>query len=789
MRQRFRNELENKILLFSGAMGTELAGRGLKSGECPVSWNLGNSYAVEEVLRLYTDAGSGVLKTNTFGANRIRLREFGLEDQAAAINRAGIKLARKAGGENILIAASIGPTGKTPGELLFEEAYEAFNEQIRFAAEAGADLILIETMQDVFEAKVAAIAARNFDLPVICQLTFEPGGHTLAGSDAETAVVVLQDLVDGLGINCMNPEEMLPIAEEMARFAAVPLLFQPNAGRPEFVGGSTVYLMSPGEFAAHAERFIALGASLLGGCCGTAPEHIRELSGLLRGRKPAHPAAESPHSGLVTCAGRAKTVCIGRIPVVIGERINPTGKKKLSESLLSGDIGEVVRLACEQSENADILDVNVSVPGSDEKKNMGAAVRELARLGIPLVIDSADPAVLEEGLRAFPGKAIVNSVHGRDESLKTILPLARKYNAALICLAIDERGIPKTAEERLAVLNKIVEAAESFGIKRDSLLADTLVLSAATSSAGETLGALRLARKMGLRTVLGVSNVSFGLPERKEINKAFMAMALECGLDAAIINPCDEDVLKTFYAASGLAGRDPGFRNYLGVSGKKNIMETPEEKKAESPESRLYQAVLRGLSWDIERLTDEVLRETEPKTVLEKILMPAIQETGERFERKEYYLINLLTSAEAFQKAADLVEKKISAMSGETSSRDKIILASVRGDIHEIGKNLVCFFLKSNGYDVIDLGKDVEPEKIAETALTEKAVAVGLSALMTTTLPAMEESVRLLKERTTCKIAVGGAVVNAGYAGSIGADGYARDAFGAVKEFGRMLGR
>jgi len=787
MRQLFRNELENKILLFSGAMGTELAGRGIKSGECPDSWNLGHPSAVEEVLRLYTEAGAGILKTNTFGANRIRLREFGLEDQAAAINRAGIKLARKAGGENILIAASIGPTGRTPGELLFDEAYEAFNEQIHFAAEAGADLILIETMQDVFEARVAAIAARNFSLPVICQLTFEPGGRTLAGSDAETAAVVLQDLVDGLGINCMSPEEMLPIADEMARFSSVPLSFQPNAGRPEFAGGKTVYFMSPGEFAAHAERFIALGASLLGGCCGTGPEHIRELSARLRGRKPAGPAGESPHIGLVTCAGRAKTVCIGRTPVVIGERINPTGKKKLSESLLSGDIGEVVRLACEQAENADILDVNVSVPGSDEKKNMGAAVRELARLGIPLVIDSADPAVLEEGLRAFPGKAIINSVHGGDESLKTILPLARKYNAALICLAIDERGIPKTAEERLAVLNKIMEAAINHGLGKNHLLADTLALSAATSSAVETLRALRLARKMGLKTVLGVSNVSFGLPERQEINRAFLAMALECGLDAAIINPCDEAVLKTFYAASGLAGRDPGFRNYLAVSGKKNEM--PVEKAAETPESRLYQAVLRGLSWDIERLTDEVLRETEPKTVLEKILMPAIQETGERFERKEYYLINLLTSAEAFQKAADLVEKKISAMSGETTSRAKIILATVRGDIHEIGKNLVCFFLKSNGYDVIDMGKDVEPEKIAETALKEKAVAVGLSALMTTTLPAMEESVRLIKERTSCKVAVGGAVVNAGYAGSIGADGYARDAFGAVKEFGRMLGR
>ncbi|MDD5206431.1 MAG: homocysteine S-methyltransferase family protein, partial [Desulfobacterales bacterium] len=360
MRQRFRKEIENKILLFSGAMGTELARRGIKSGECPDAWNLTHPSEVEEVLRLYAEAGSNVLKANTFGANRLRLREFGLEDQAAAINRAGIALAQKAGGENILIAASIGPTGKTPGELIFEEAYEAFNEQIRSVVEAGADIILIETMQDVFEAKAAAIAARNFSLPVICQLTFEPGGRTLAGSDAETAVVVLQDLADGLGINCMNPEEMLPVAEEMARFAAVPLLFQPNAGRPEFTGGKTVYLMSPGEFAAQAERFIALGASLFGGCCGTDPEHIRELSARLRGRKPARPTGDSAHSGLVTCAGRAKTVCIGRTPVVIGERINPTGKKKLSESLLSGDIGEVVRLAYEQAEKADILDVNVS---------------------------------------------------------------------------------------------------------------------------------------------------------------------------------------------------------------------------------------------------------------------------------------------------------------------------------------------------------------------------------------------------------------------------------------------
>lgn len=787
MRQRFRKEIENKILLFSGAMGTELARRGLKSGECPDSWNLGNPSAVEEVLRLYTEAGSGILKTNTFGANRIRLKEFGLEDQAGPINRAGIELARKAGGKSVLIAASIGPTGKTAGELLFDEAYEAFSEQIRSVVEAGADIIIIETMQDVFEAKIAAIAARNFDLPVICQLTFEPGGRTLAGTDPETAVVVLQNLADALGINCMSPAEMLPVAEEMARFATVPLSFQPNAGRPEFIGGETVYSMSPGEFAGIADRFISLGASLLGGCCGTAPEHIRELSGRLQGRKPVHPAKKSAHSGLVTCAGRVKTVLIGRTPVVIGERINPTGKKKLSEELLSGDIGGVIRLAYEQVERADILDVNVSVPGSDEKKNMAAAVRELAKLGIPLVIDSAEPSVIEEGLRAFPGKAIINSVHGG--SLKAILPLAGKYNAALICLAMDERGVPGTAEERLAVLNKIVEAAESFGITRDSLLADTLVLSAATAPAKETLRALRLVTRMGLRTVLGASNVSFGLPERKEINKAFLAMALECGLDAAIINPCDEAALKTFYAASGLAGRDSGFQNFLKLSGKKDDGQTPEEKKAETPESRLYQAVLRGLSWDIERLTAEALLSAEPKTVLEGILMPAIQETGERFERKEYYLINLLTAAEAFQKAAALVEKKLSLSRSEIRSREKIILATVRGDIHEIGKNLVCFFLRSNGYDVIDLGKDVEPDKIAEAALREKAVAVGLSALMTTTLPAMEESVRLLKERASCKVAVGGAVVNAEYARAIGADGYARDAFGAVREFGRMLGR
>jgi 5-methyltetrahydrofolate--homocysteine methyltransferase len=767
-------------------MGTELARRGLASGQCPDSWNLSHATEVEEVLRLYAEAGAEILKANTFGANRIRLREFGLEEQADAINRAGIKLARKAGGKDVLIAASIGPTGRTPGELLFEDSYEAFKEQIYSVAEAGADLILIETMQDVFEARAAAIAAGNFGLPVICQLTFEPGGRTLAGSDAETAVTVLQDLADSLGINCMHPEEMLPVAAEMARFATVPLLFQPNAGSPGFVEGKTVYSMTAEEFADHAERFLALGASMMGGCCGTNPQHIRALKERLGGRKPSRPETTSPHAGLVTCAGRLKTVCIGKTPVIIGERINPTGKKRLSESLLSGDIGEVTRLAYEQAGTADILDVNVSVPGSDEKKNMAAAVRELARLGLPLVLDSTDPSVLEEGLRAFPGKAVINSVNGTDESLKSILPLAKKYNAALICLAMGERGIPKTAEERLAVLNKILEAALNHGLRKDLLLADTLTLSAATSSAEETLRALRLARGMGLKTVLGASNVSFGLPDRQEINRDFLAMALSCGLDAAIINPCDGAVLRTFHASSGLAGRDPGFGKYLDLNTEKR--ETTETREVKTPEERLRQAIIKGITLDIESLTAEVLLNRNPEKVLEEILMPAIRKTGELFERKEYYLINLLSAAEAFQKAAGLVEKKISESGDRKGSKGKIVLATVRGDIHEIGKNLVCFFLRSSGYEVTDLGKDVPPKEIAETALRENAGAVGLSALMTTTLPAMEESIRLLRERTSCKIAVGGAVVNENYARSIGADGYARDAFAAVGEFGRMLG-
>ncbi|MCX6709944.1 MAG: homocysteine S-methyltransferase family protein [Candidatus Woesearchaeota archaeon] len=773
----FLDELSERIMIFSGAMGTELQKKGLKIGECPEYYNIIHPEIIGGILSEYSVSGADVIKANTFGANRIRLSEFGLEGLSEKINREAIRIAREASGGKY-VAACIGPTGKLMkpiGEFSFDEAYSSFLEQIKYVSDAGADIILIETMADIFEAKAAAIAAREFSLPIICQLSYELGGKTLTGTNPETACAILENLCDVIGANCgYGGKEMIPIAEELSRFSSLPISMQPNSGIPKNDCGIASYTDSPEDFCGFAGKFLDLGVNIIGGCCGTTPEHIKLLSEKYSGKKPKE--REMPDSSIAKCASTSKTVYIGKFPVIIGERINPTGKKKLSEELKMGSIEELVRIS-EEEEKAQILDVNVSVPGSDEIKNMENAVLALSKRGIPLMIDSPNPKVIEAALKSCPGKPIINSVNATRESMENILPLAKKYGALLIGLSLGENGIPEKCEGRVAEAKKIVSELKNYGIRESEIIIDPLTMSVATNDPNETLKALsRIKSELGLKTSLGISNASFGMPERENINRAFLTIAIERGLDAAIINPSDIETVKSFYSAAAASGRDEKFSRYLEMFG----------KKREEEEKTLYSAVLFGRSAGIESLASEALSKYPPKQILEEMLMPAIEKAGELFEKKEYSLINLVLSAEAFQKCASAVEN---AISGERQCKGKIVIATVKGDIHEIGKNLVGFFLKSSGYELIDLGKDVPPEVIAKSAYENRADAVGLSALMTTTLPSMERSVSEIKNRAGCKVVVGGAVVTSEYASSIGADGYAKDAFSAVKEFGRVIGK
>jgi 5-methyltetrahydrofolate--homocysteine methyltransferase len=800
----------NKIIIADGAQGTELRRLLAAPVESPHLLNFSESDLVKRVIRSYADAGSDFVCANTFSINR-----FNVADVDAEIKQA-LTLAKEAlAGTGALVALDVTTLGQLlepSGSLKFEEAYEAYKEIMTAGEKHGADLVIIETMTDLYETKAALLALKEHtNLAVICSMTFDRlNFRTLTGSSAVCMSATLEGLgADALGINCsLGPRELAPLVRELLSCTDLPVMVKPNAGLPDPVSGE--FSLTAQEFAEAISEFAYMGVKILGGCCGTTPEFIARLrshvGATLRGRpndgtpitKPVAPnfvigtpdlIIGTPHRASPTpvVCGYSTAVQIDR-PRIIGERINPTGKKLMKQALLDNDMGYILRQAAEQIAcGADVLDINVGAAGIDEVSTLPKVVKAVQSItGIPLQLDSANPAALEAALRVCNGKPIVNSVNAEDESLDAILPLVKKYGAAVVGLTLDKSGIPKKAEDRLALAEKILTRALEHGIKREDVFIDCLTLTAGAEqgSALETLKAVALVKeKLGLKTVLGVSNISFGLPERGVINRTFLASALQSGLDLPIINPGDKDMTDTIRAFNVLSGADKNAAEYIAHAGR-DVSAMHQAQPAETPETvrqgrrTLQDAILSGLKAEAVKITENLLKEIPPIEIINNELIPALNKAGENFGKGRMFLPQLMLAAESATACFALVKK---AFKTENASDDKkIILATVKGDIHDIGKNIVRTLLESYGYHVVDLGRDVEPACIAEQTKAQNVKLVGLSALMTPTLPAMEETVKLLKSATDCKVMVGGAVVTESYAKKIGADFYGEDAVGAV---------
>ncbi|MGE5509462.1 MAG: homocysteine S-methyltransferase family protein [Chitinophagales bacterium] len=812
--------LDGGTVLLDGALGTQLIAAGLTAGECPETWNLTHPEVLREVHRAYLAAGSQVITTNTFGGNRRKLSAYGLGGSVAELNAAGARLAREAAGEGALVAGSMGPTGEFVepfGPLSFREAYEVFQEQAKALLEGGADFLLLETFSDFGEARAALLAARDLGAPVAATFTFDEHGRTLLGADPEAVVVVLQGLGAAfVGANCsLGPQELIPLAHRMVAVAQVPVAVQPNAGLPRLVDGRPVYPLGAAEFGQAGRSLLEAGVRLVGGCCGTSPAHISALAEAVReagrgaGRPACVAAAAAPTDLYLAGPGGVVHVSRAGLPAAIGERLNPTARRRLADAVRSGDFAVYREEARSQvAAGAQVLDLNVGVPGVDEPQAMRAAVKAVAAaVPVPLSIDSATGGALAAGLEVFPGRALLNSVSGKEASLAEVLPLARRYGSAVLGLTLDERGIPARAEDRLAVARRIVEAAEALGLRRSDLLIDCLVLAAGAQQAevAETLKAVRLVREeLGVATVLGVSNVSHGLPARPLLNRTFLAMAVAAGLDAAIFNPLDQGMWETLRAGAVLVNRDPHARAFLAslpaeerpaaaAAAAPAAAPLPAPESAGSPVvvapspaaegwvAPLFRAVVEGESSRVANLVGKALAEAAPLEVINRAVVPALEEVGRRYERGDYFLPQLMLAAEA-ARAAFAELKPHLAEAGGGASRATVVLATVEGDIHDIGKNIVAVMLENHGFRVVDLGKDVPARRIVEAVRREGASLVGLSALMTTTMMGMAQVIQALRaEGAPVKVLVGGAVVTEAFARSIGADGYGKDAVAAVR--------
>ena len=772
----FKQLLKKEFVILDGAMGTMLQARGLKMGETPEVLNIEKPEMLTEIHREYIEAGSDIVYANTFGANRYKLKKSGYS--VGEIIKAGIKNARRAcEGTNALVALDIGPIGQLlepTGTLTFEEAYDIYKEQV--LAGLDSDLIVFETMTDLYELRAAVLAAKeNSDKPIVCTMTFEENRRTFTGCSVSSMALTLEGLgVDAIGVNCsLGPAELYPVIEELCNWTNLPVAVKPNAGLPDPV--TNTYNVTSKEFAGLIEKLIPLGVKFFGGCCGTNPEFISEVKKVLEGKKYVKITHDIP----AACCTPSNTVIIDR-PRIIGERINPTGKKLFKEALLAGDMDYILGQAIEQVKGgADILDVNVGLPGIDEKDMMRRAVKAIQGVAdVPLQLDSTIPEVLEEALRVYNGKPIVNSVNGEEKSLETVLPLVKKYGAAVVGLCLDENGIPKTAEGRFKIAKKILDRALSLGIRREDVYIDclTLTVSAEQEAAMETLNAVeRVKKELGLRTVLGVSNISFGLPDRVKVSSNFLTMALTKGLDLPIINPNIESMTAAVKAYNVLAGYDKNSVEYISRYGQQSV--AGEESKTPKGDIDLNYALENGLKNEGARLTEELLKNTDPMEIINDILIPALDKTGSEFEKGKIFLPQLILTAGVAQSCFEVIKNHFAKTGEKSVSKGKIILATVKGDIHDIGKNIVKVLLENYGYEVIDLGKDVDYQAVLDCAVKENVHLVGLSALMTTTLVSMENTIKLLHDNNVdCKIMVGGAVLTPEYAEQIGADYYAKDA-------------
>ena len=786
--------LKREVVFLDGGMGTLLQAEGLKAGEHPEHWNLRHPEVVQGIHRAYFDAGSHIVNINTFGANSLKFSSAELEEIVrAAVENGDAARRTSAGTQEKYLALDIGPTGRLLrpyGDFDFEEAVAVFAETVRLGVKYGVDLIFIETMNDSYETKAALLAAKeNSTLPVIVSNAYGEDGKLMTGASPAAMVALLEGMgADAIGVNCsFGPKTLAPVVEEYLRCASVPVLLKPNAGLPRSVNGRTVFDVEPEEFAADVAEMIRKGVRLAGGCCGTTPPHIAALTAAAAGIDPVPVEPKN-----ITCASSyTHAVVFGEEPILIGERINPTGKKRLKEALRAGDMDYILQEGIAQQEKGvHILDVNVGLPEIDETAMLTSAVCELqAILDLPLQIDTASPTAMEAALRRVNGKAMVNSVNGKRESMDAVFPLVAKYGGLVVALTLDESGIPATAEGRVDIARRILAEAAKYGIEKKDIVFDTLCLtvSADNSAAVETLRALKIIREeLGCHTSLGVSNVSFGLPQRDIVNSTFFALALENGLSAAIMNPHSGDMMRTWYAFRVLHGLDENCEDYIQFASTYTVQAAaPAAAAAAAPEadgSALQRAIVKGLKDKALELTTALVETVAPLDIVQQEIIPALDTVGKGFEEKRVYLPQLLMSAEAAKSAFAVIKEKLSRQGSGGADKCPFVIATVRGDIHDIGKNIVRLLLENYGFAVTDLGKDVEPERVVEAAVKLHAPVVGLSALMTTTVPAMEETIRQLRKAAPwCKIVVGGAVLNREYADSIGADKYAADAMETVR--------
>lgn len=781
------------IQIFDGAMGTMLQNAGMKTGDCPEYLNITNPKMVQDVHRAYFEAGSDIIETNTFGASRIKLAEYNLSDKVAEINTAAVQNVKIATAGKAKVAGSMGPTGgfiKPLGELDFDEVYQNYYEQAKALATAGADYILIETCIEIQEMRAALLAAKDAcDLPVICQLSFSEDGRTVTGTDPQSAAIILSAMgADVIGANCsLGPEQLVPIVKELAENCSCPISIQPNAGMPHLVDGKTVFPMTPEDFGKWAPELVKAGATFIGGCCGTTPAHIKAIKEALKG--VVEPVRKEPSNDLAL-ASRSKTVFIGKdLPTrLIGERINPTGRKKLAAEIKNGSFISVKREAIEQEQaGAQILDVNMGVAGIDQAEAMKKAVMEISQLvNIPLAIDTSDAKALEAGLKAYPGRALINSVSAEPDRLKYFIPLAKRYGAAILCLPLSEEGIPKTGKERLVVVQKIIDEAKKYGLKDNDFLLDALVMTIATDkdACNEVLNTLRLYRKyIGAPSTMGLSNISFGLPNRPLINSTFFAMCLAAGLDAPIMNPYDDSMQNALSAASALLGKDPSGRDYSISHSGQNIPVAKAKTVASTGDiiEDIKNAIISGEKEAIADMVEKALNDgCKPNEITDKALSAAMNVVGKDFGAKKIFLPQVMLSAEAMREAFIKIKERIPADS--MSDKGKIVIATVKGDIHDLGKNIVAALLENNGYRVIDLGKDVDKEDIIKAAKENNADMIGLCSLMTTTITQIDEVIEELKNSDfKTKVMIGGAVVTSEYADKVGADAYASDGVEAVE--------
>ena len=781
--------LGKELLFFDGGMGTLLQAEGLQPGELPETWNIERKETIRKIHQSYFEAGSDIVLTNTFGANALKFHDENCSLKAiidAAVEN--VRFGAKAGirdGRDYYVALDIGPTGKLLkplGDLSFEDAYEAFKEVVQYGEKAGADLIHIETMSDTYEVKAAVLAAKeNTNLPVFATMIFDDKGKLLTGGDVPSVVALLEGLrVDALGINCgMGPKQMLPILQQIAQYTSLPIIVKPNAGLPKQRDGQTYYDVTPDVFAKQLQEIVKAGACVIGGCCGTTPKHIRAMISACKDLEMTKPTFKN-HT-IVSSYGKA--VELGDMPVIIGERINPTGKSKFKQALKEHNLDYILKEGItQQDKGAHILDVNVGLPDIDEVVMMKEVVRELQSVtSLPLQIDTVDTEAMEQAMRIYNGKPMVNSVSGKQESMNAVFPLIQKYGGVVIGLTLDENGIPKTAKGRLEVAGKIIEEAKKYGIDKKDIVIDvlTMTISSEPNGAKTTLEALKMVRDTyGVRTALGVSNISFGLPSRPVINANFYTMAMQNGLAAGIINPSSEDMMRSYHSYCALMNYDTNCENYIAHYGNQEPAKTtvPAGQQID-----LKTAIEKGLKEDAYQTTVALVKTKEPLEIINTYLIPALDTVGKGFEKGTVFLPQLLMSADAAKSSFAVLKEELEKNGGEEKEKEKVILATVKGDIHDIGKNIVKVLLENYSFEVIDLGKDVAPECIVETVLEKEVKLVGLSALMTTTVVSMEETIRQLREKAPdCKVMVGGAVLNQEYADMIGADFYGKDAMQSV---------